>query len=430
MQIVYKQVAELIPYVNNARKNDQAVDAVASSIKNYGFKQPIVIDSQGEVIAGHTRLKASQKLGLDEVPCIVADDLTPAQVKAYRIADNKVAELSEWDYELLKLELEDIEGFTGFEIIENLENNQSINEYEPKKMTDKFLVPPFSVLDTKQDYWQKRKNYWLNLGIKSESGRETGTYKTDQLQKGKDTMSETSIFDPLLCEVIYKWFNVENGKILDVFAGGSVRGIVASKLGFQYFGNDLRTEQILANIENAKNVLNDNELFPNWSIGDSLEIKKIINDRNFDLFFSCPPYADLEVYSNLENDLSNMEYNNFIEVYKKIIKEGTEMLAENRFAVFVVGEVRDKKGNYYNFVSDTIQAFLDAGLKYYNEMILVNMIGTLPMRAGKIFNNSRKIGKQHQNILVFYKGNTKNIKDFFPLLEISAIQDQSGDLNG
>lgn len=118
MQIVNRKISELIPYVNNARKNDHAVDAVASSIKNYGFKQPIVIDSQGEVIAGHTRLKASIKLGLDEVPCIVADDLTPAQVKAYRIADNKVAELSEWDYELLKLELEDIEGFTGFEVDE------------------------------------------------------------------------------------------------------------------------------------------------------------------------------------------------------------------------------------------------------------------------------------------------------------------------
>lgn len=118
MQIVNRKISELIPYVNNARKNDHAVDAVASSIKNYGFKQPIVIDSQGEVIAGHTRLKASIKLGLDEVPCIVADDLTPAQVKAYRIADNKVSELSEWDYELLKLELEDIEGFTGFEVDE------------------------------------------------------------------------------------------------------------------------------------------------------------------------------------------------------------------------------------------------------------------------------------------------------------------------
>jgi DNA modification methylase len=115
MEIVMRKTDELIPYVNNARKNDHAVDAVASSIKNYGFKQPIVIDGHGEVVAGHTRLKAAKKLGLKEVPVIVADDLTPAQVKAYRIADNRVGELAEWDMELLQLELDDIEGFTGFE---------------------------------------------------------------------------------------------------------------------------------------------------------------------------------------------------------------------------------------------------------------------------------------------------------------------------
>lgn len=137
MQIVNRKISELIPYVNNARKNDQAVDAVASSIKNYGFKQPIVIDSQGEVIAGHTRLKASQKLGLDVVPCIVADDLTPSQVKAYRIADNKVAELSEWDYELLKLELEDIEGFTGFEVEELEDLFEDEKEAKEESFSDK-----------------------------------------------------------------------------------------------------------------------------------------------------------------------------------------------------------------------------------------------------------------------------------------------------
>lgn len=124
MQIVYKQVADLIPYVNNARKNDHAVDAVASSIKNYGFKQPIVVDSFGEVVAGHTRLKAAKKLGLETVPVIIADDLTPAQIKAYRIADNRVGELAEWDMDLLKLELEDIEGFTGFEL-EDIFNEQT-----------------------------------------------------------------------------------------------------------------------------------------------------------------------------------------------------------------------------------------------------------------------------------------------------------------
>ena len=133
MEIVYKLVSELIPYVNNARKNDNAVDAVASSIKNYGFKQPIVIDSFGEVVAGHTRLKAAKKLNMKEVPVIVADDLTPAQVKAYRIADNRVSELAEWDMELLNLELADIEGFTGFEDLE-------IDKDEVKGNDDDFNV--------------------------------------------------------------------------------------------------------------------------------------------------------------------------------------------------------------------------------------------------------------------------------------------------
>lgn len=136
MQIVYRHVSDLIPYVNNARKNDHAVDAVASSIKNYGFKQPIVIDSQGEVVAGHTRLKAAKKLNMEQVPCIIADDLTPAQIKAYRIADNKVAELSEWDMELLKVELEDIEGFTGFEVDE-LQNFFEDEQEKVKDLSDK-----------------------------------------------------------------------------------------------------------------------------------------------------------------------------------------------------------------------------------------------------------------------------------------------------
>ncbi len=106
MQIEMRAAAELSPYANNPRHNDAAVAAVAASIRGYGFKVPIVIDNLGVVIAGHTRLKAALQLGLDEVPCIVADDLTPEQVKAFRIADNKVAELAEWDFEKLIGELD------------------------------------------------------------------------------------------------------------------------------------------------------------------------------------------------------------------------------------------------------------------------------------------------------------------------------------
>lgn len=108
MEVIDKKVAELIPYAKNPRKNDQAVNAVAASIKEFGFKVPIVIDSDGVIVAGHTRLKAALLLGLETVPCVVADDLTEDQIKAFRLADNKTAELAEWDYALLDEEIAEL----------------------------------------------------------------------------------------------------------------------------------------------------------------------------------------------------------------------------------------------------------------------------------------------------------------------------------
>lgn len=109
MQIVEKKLAELQPYENNPRKNDNAVEYVAESIKRYGFKQPIVVDKDGVIVAGHTRYLASIELGLDTVPCLVADDLTEEQIKEYRLIDNKVAEYSSWDFNLLEEELDGLD---------------------------------------------------------------------------------------------------------------------------------------------------------------------------------------------------------------------------------------------------------------------------------------------------------------------------------
>ena len=109
MEIVNKKIEELIPYKNNPRKNDDAVEYVANSIKEFGFKVPIVIDKNNEIVAGHTRLKAAKKLGLKEVPCIIADDLNEEQIKAFRLADNKVSEKAEWDFNMLDAELADLD---------------------------------------------------------------------------------------------------------------------------------------------------------------------------------------------------------------------------------------------------------------------------------------------------------------------------------
>ena len=109
MKIVNLKIEELIPYINNPRNNENAIDKVASSIKEFGFKVPIVVDKEKVVVTGHTRLLASKKLGLEEVPCVIAEDLTKAQIKAFRIADNKVSEYSEWNEDLLKIELEELD---------------------------------------------------------------------------------------------------------------------------------------------------------------------------------------------------------------------------------------------------------------------------------------------------------------------------------
>lgn len=118
LKIVYKKLDDLKPYENNPRLNDGAVDAVAKSIEEFGFKVPIVIDKDGVIVAGHTRLKAAKQLQIDEVPCIIADDLSSEELKAFRLADNKVSELAEWDFDKLEAELTDIDfdmSYFGFD---------------------------------------------------------------------------------------------------------------------------------------------------------------------------------------------------------------------------------------------------------------------------------------------------------------------------
>lgn len=373
-------------------------------------------------------------------------------------------------------------------------------------LSERFLLPPFSVLDARQGYWQKRKRTWLDLGIQSELGRGEGansqstqalelaggfqnhpahrrqlangntrsdaipgggggpnsahrlfsqqmaarqsarlakTYGTggpesidnkrreymaraqagatrhtlvagnrpfeelDEVSQkiimaGPEQGSGTSIFDPVLCEIAYRWFCPRGGTVLDPFAGGSVRGIVAAKLGRAYSGVDLRPEQAEANRMQAEAICPGTPL--EWKVGDARDVAGLCPGL-YDLVFSCPPYADLERYSDDPRDLSTMPYPAFLEAYRAIIAASCAMLRPDRFAVWVVGEVRDRNtGNYRGFVGDTIAAFRAVGLELYNDAVLVTAVGSLPIRTGKQFANYRKLGKTHQNVLVFLKG--------------------------
>ena len=422
MKITQKKVTELIPYVNNSRTNsDEQVAQIAASIKEFGWTNPILVDGSNGIIAGHGRLLAARKLGYTDVPTIELADLTETQKKAYIIADNRLALNAGWDNEMLTIELNDLlaDGFAlemlGFdaEELKNLLGEIDENKIglELKgKLSDKFLIPPFSILNAREGWWQDRKRAWLALGIKSEEGRDNNLLQSlNTLAKNSDQgeQKNNSIFDPVLCELVYIWFSPVGGIVLDPFAGGSVRGIVTSKLGRQYIGHELRQEQVNVNREQASKICIDDAMPPAWVCGDSRTIDSTCKDVQADLIFSCPPYADLEVYSQDPKDLSTLGYEEFRTAYFEIIKKTCALLKKDRFACFVVGEVRDKRGNYYNFVGDTVQAFKEAGLNYYNEAILVTMIGAKAMTAAAGMSASRKLGKTHQNVLVFVKGDGK-----------------------
>ena len=422
-------------------------------------------------------------LGNPSVPVIDARALTEAERRQFIIKDN--VSFGAWDYDELANNWEDTQlEQWGMDVWSwndspaggepgNASSSPSdaplddgevydVQAEEPKKtgtIEKRFLIPPFSVLNSNSGRWKKRRNYWLSLGIKSEIGRHKGltfalsaqppgayekkskleaelgrTLGWDefaQMSPDAITMTGTSIFDPVVCELAYRWFMPSgDGLVIDPFCGGSVRGIVAALVGKRYWGNDLRQEQVDANIANAGEVCHGN-MMPAFSCGDSCDIKVLYdNGGKADLIFSCPPYADLERDSDDARDISTMKYPDFLQKYNEIIAQACSLLKDGRFAVWVVGEVRGKDGEYYNFVGDTIAAFKAAGLKYYNCFVLYNSTCSIAMRITRTF-KTRKCGPCHQYVLVFYKGDLANIKDEFEPVDLSYLTETEGgdDLN-
>jgi DNA modification methylase len=294
-------------------------------------------------------------------------------------------------------------------------------------LRDKYGWPPFSILNTISWDWQRRRDEWEILFKDSTAGRDVKRYNATPTNtfspRGTDVKKAKSIseFDPYLCELMYRWFSREGDTIVDPFAGGCVRGVVASVLGRNYNGVDLSTEQVQTNTvqfndiqKKYTNIKGDST----WYIGDSAECLHTLPKA--DMIFTCPPYYNLEKYTDDTDDLSNLpSYADFLYKYTIILQNTTQLLKDESFFVIVVSEVRADShsiadSQYLGLVPDTIHILRDkCGLKYYNEIILENSIGSLPIRAPKNFSRTRKIGRHHQNILVFYKGNIENITEKF-----------------
>lgn len=280
------------------------------------------------------------------------------------------------------------------------------------------MIYPFSILDTRTSEWKKKKEEWLRkYNIQSELGRE----QTESITKFWDSETDVSIFDPVLCELMYTWFCPKGGKVLDPFAGGSVRGIVAEELGFKYDGIDISKTQIEANrLQSDK---------PNWIIEDSRKYVPTLENTSYDFVFTCPPYHDLEVYSNNPRDISTQPYKRFLSSLESILYSSQMKLKDNRFFVVVVSEIRDlggtrdyKIGKYKGLVPSVIEMCENHNLHFYNDMILFGSQHSASRVFKTYFDRNRKCASVHQNILVFVKGNpdiaTEYIKGGEPILKV------------
>lgn len=447
IKLEWADPARLKLNIYNPRKiSEEDFAALIRSLKEFGFVDPVVVRrANSGIIGGHQRVKAALQLGHKKVP-VIRLPISEEKARLLNVALNRIQ--GEWDFVLLKELLEGLEkekldlSLTGFSeqelqrILEGLDGSGKSGG--SRKLAEKFIVPPLSILDARQGYWQERKAAWLSLGIRSELGRPENLLKysqtilaTEARRKWKQKLGSqaspsfqygglgTSVFDPVLCELIYRWYTPKKGRVLDPFAGGSVRGVVATYLGLRYLGLELRKEQIEANQQQAERL----KLKPEWREQDAASLGEALKGEPFDLLFSCPPYFDLERYSEDPRDLSNLKtYEDFRQVYASVISQAVSLLRENRFACFVVSEIREqRRGFCRGFLRDTISAFEGAGAPLYNEAVLVMPVGSTAIRIDKQFSSYRKLGRVHQSVLTFFKGDPRKIPAVLGKLRLKAV---------
>jgi 16S rRNA G966 N2-methylase RsmD len=414
-----KPINEFVELQGNLKIMDEKrLNRLTENIIANGFIAPVFI-WQNNIVDGHQRLKALAKLLQDgytmsykgknvgnKVPFIMinAKDRQEAAkfILTYNSQYGQMVGLDEFLNDF-KLNWADIDS----QLMLTNDNDYHKFGKATNKLKDDWIMPPFSILDTRQAYWHDRRNEWYTLMGDTAFTRENAL--------GNDLLgtinSGVSLFDPVLAEIIYKWFcPAKNSKILNLFAGDVEPNIVAAYRGYKLTGIELRQEQIEHTMRIATQIKCESEL--NLVCDDVLNIDKHTQDNEFDIIISSPPFYDLEEYSTDERDFANKEETDFDALLQQVINSSVKKLKDNRFAVFVVSEVRRPDGSYRGLVPKVINWFEQAGLKYYNEIILINAIGTLPFRINKAWQN-RKIGRMHQNVLVFFKGKVKQIEKEF-----------------
>ena len=296
------------------------------------------------------------------------------------------------------------------------------------ELRDKYIEPVFTTLNTRSGQWKRRLKRWrdwfnLDTGITGEEAK-LGSFSNNpdfNLSGLNKAVAEEAVFDQYLLEVLFHWYCNKNGswylkpdkedsdkggKILDPFSGSCISGIMAHTLGYKFTGIELRPEIVEENYRHAKRLLHEDNM-PNWINGDSNVVLDDLVFEEFDLINSCPPYVDLVKYSKknpIKGDISLLKYSDFLPPYRSIIFKCCRVLKKGGYATITVGEVRGADGYYLPFLHDTIKAFEDCGVRFYNSAILIGAVGTAPMRAASTFERGDgKLVNTHQTVLIFKK---------------------------
>lgn len=267
---------------------------------------------------------------------------------------------------------------------------------------------PWSVLRQDSKAWQARKAYWAALGVDDTTPR---AHAAGMMATGRHgaTSGGVSRFDPHLAEILYSWFCPPGGAVLDPFAGGPVRGLVASHLGHPYTGIDLLHPQVQANQQARERWHQAGWLNApvDWHVADSLEMLPTLEAEGADYVLGCPPYHNREKYSDHPKDLSAMRWAEFLAAHQDAIAQAVRVLRPDRFATWVISDVRDHKGHLRGLPHLTVSAFLAAGAHLVNDQVLVAPLGLAAKRMRPPWTAARTTTRIHQHVLTFVKGDRK-----------------------
>lgn len=447
-KIVWKNIDSLKTDPQNPNvMTTREMNALRRSMKKFNYIVPIVIDQNDMIADGEHRRAVAKEYGMQEVPCVVVemkDDsdrrLLRQTLNQLRGQNDPIKYADELAVILAAGKLDELEyliaeDVSEFKKILSRHKGFDLGLGGPGSLAKRFGVPPFSVLDVTTSTWQNRKREWLNWGIVSEEGRTHVSYWNTNLIP---SLPSVSLFDPVLAEISYRWFTPkQRSRILDPFSGGSVRGIVASFLGHEYHGIDIRKEQTDANVkqwERLKARMPDNSPAPTWYAGDSFRLEETLpqieRDNKFDMLLTSPPYYGQEKYSDDKDDLSNLDYEQFMARYLVIIEKCASVMKEGSFIVWNTSNSRKPEdGEIASITSAMTRKLKSCGFMLASELVLVRAVASLPMMINRQFTKHRTVGSRHEMVMVYFKGNHR---DAIPALDervvdIPAIEERDVD---